>query len=270
VPHRRRLPLLVALWVAAVLALAGCEQDPRQGSDPDPEQVDAVEAPELGACRRLTPRDVAAASNATSTVDCATSHTAQTYAVGQLPAALDDAAYDDEAVGAYAYDTCSARFLRYLGADESLAMRTILSWAWFRPSPQAWADGARWYRCDVVGGGDQSKAYVELPEDARGLLLKATDRWLVCVQGPSVTGSVKIPCSQPHDWRAVSTIKLGEKSATYPGDRVVQVRTRDFCSTSVGAILGYPVDYDFGYTWFHEAEWQAGNRRSVCWARTDA
>ena len=31
----------------------------------------------------------------------------------------------------------------------------------------------------------------------------------------------------------------------------------------------YPVDYDFGYTWFHEAEWEAGNRRSVCWAKTD-
>ena len=32
----------------------------------------------------------------------------------------------------------------------------------------------------------------------------------------------------------------------------------------------YPVDYDFGYTWFHEAEWEAGNRRSVCWAKTEA
>ena len=214
-PHAAGRPVGVA-----VLLLAGCrEEDPRQGSDPDPEQVDAVERPELGACRRLTPRDVAAASNATSTVDCAEPHTAQTYAVGQLPAALDDAPYDDPTVGEFAYDTCSERYLRYLGADESLAMRTILSWAWFRPSPQAWEDGARWYRCDLVGGGDQSKAYVELPEDARGLLLKATDRWLVCVQGPSVTGSVKIPCSQPHDWRAVSTIKLGEKSTRYPGDR---------------------------------------------------
>jgi hypothetical protein len=47
----------------------------------------------------------------------------------------------------------------------------------------------------------------------------------------------------------------------------VQSRTRDFCSKSVGAFLDYPVDYDFGYSWFHEPEWQAGNRRSVCWAR---
>ena len=85
-----------------------------------------------------------------------------------------------------------------------------------------------------------------------------------------MTGSVKIPCSRPHDWRAISTIVVDDASAPYPGDRLVQVRSRDFCSASVGALLGYPVDYDFGYTWFHEAEWQAGNRRSVCWARTDA
>ena len=44
--------------------------------------------------------------------------------------------------------------------------------------------------------------------------------------------------------------------------------TRDYCSKSVGAWLGYPVDYDYGYTWFHEPEWIAGNRRSVCWAKT--
>jgi hypothetical protein len=35
----------------------------------------------------------------------------------------------------------------------------------------------------------------------------------------------------------------------------------------VGAFLDYPVDYDFGYSWFHEPEWTSGNRRSVCWAR---
>ena len=61
---------------------------------------------------------------------------------------------------------------------------------------------------------------------------------------------------------------LGKKADAYPGDRLSEVRTRDFCRASVGAFLSYPLDYDFGYTWFHAAEWKAGNRRSVCWART--
>jgi hypothetical protein len=67
----------------------------------------------------------------------------------------------------------------------------------------------------------------------------------------------------------VTTIVLGKADDDYPGDRLVEVRTRDFCSESVGAWLNYPVDYDYGYTWFHEAEWKAGNRRSICWAKTD-
>lgn len=256
-------------WVAlaALSLLVACGEQTDSNADPD--QVDSVEAPELGACRVLTPEDVAKPSNATRTVDCAQKHTAQTYAVGQLPDDLEDADYDDKALGEFAYRTCSAKFQEFLGADESLVMRTVVSWAWFRPSEDAWDEGARWYRCDVVGGGEQSQEYAQLPETAEGLLLgRPKDRWMVCVAGESVSDAPKIPCSQEHDWRAVTTIKLGEEDDPYPGDREVEVTTRDFCSESVGAWLNYPVDYEFGYTWFHEAEWEAGNRRSVCWAKT--
>ena len=95
------------------------------------------------------------------------------------------------------------------------------------------------------------------------------DLWLVCARGASVAQGEKVPCSEPHTWRAVTTIKVGRDEDPYPGERLVEVRTRDFCSDSVGAWLGYPVDYDFGYTYFHEAEWKAGNRRSICWAKTE-
>jgi len=256
--------------VTTLLLVTGCSSEEEQGDNVDPTQVDAVEAPDLSACRVLTPEDVAAASNATRTVDCAEPHTAQTYAVGALPAELEDAEYDAQELGDFAYRTCSQKFEKFAGGDESLAMRTVVSWAWFRPSEDAWDEGARWYRCDLVGGGDQSKEYVDLPEDAKGLLSdRVSDEWLVCADGPTVAGSARVPCSEPHEWRAVSTIKLGEPEDDYPGDRLVEVRTRDFCDKSVGALLDYPVSYDFAYTWFHEAEWEVGNRRSICWARTE-
>jgi hypothetical protein len=151
-------------------------------------------------------------------------------------------------------------------------MRTLVSWAWFRPSETAWDKGARWYRCDVVGGGEESKTYVPLPPTAAGLLAQVPldDDWMVCVNGPSVQGAPKIACSTKHNWRAVTTIKVGAPDDAYPGDRAVEVTTRDYCSQSVGAWLGYPPEYDYGYTWFHEGEWKAGNRRSVCWAATTA
>jgi hypothetical protein len=79
-----------------------------------------------------------------------------------------------------------------------------------------------------------------------------------------------VPCSEAHDWRAVSTIKVGLPQDPYPGDRIVQVRSRDRCSDWVAAWTHYAPDFDYGYTWFHEAEWSTGNRRSICWARTDA
>ncbi len=266
----RRAPGPVAAVLVGLL-LGACSPDAEgQGSDPDPEQVDAVEVPELGACRELVPADVEEPANATRTVDCSEPHTAETFAVGTLPEELHGEEYDGRRLGEFAYHECTDRFEKFLGADESTVMRSILGWAWFRPSEEAWDEGARWYRCDVVGGGEDTGEYLELPETAEGLLSPPPkDRWMACAVGPTVAGSEKVPCSEPHEWRAVTTIKVGDDDEEYPGDRVVEVTTRDFCSDSVGAWLNYPLDYEFGYTWFHEPEWKAGNRRSVCWARTE-
>lgn len=264
-----------AAVVAAVLALAlglllgGCATED-QGDNVDPDLVDATDPPDLGSCRVLTPDDVEQPANATKTVDCSEKHTAQTFLVDDLPASFADSAYDDPAVGKYAYDRCSKAYADFLGADESLVLRTILSWAWFRPSDKAWAQGARWFRCDVVGGTSNSDAYRALPETAKGLLLgRPDDRWMVCATGDVFEQSEKVPCSQDHDWRAVSAIKVGEPADSYPGDQVIAGRTDAFCRTAVQAWLNYPATFKFAYTYFHKAEWDAGNRRSVCWAQTD-
>jgi hypothetical protein len=260
----RLLPVLL-LTLAGLL---GC-QPSDQGTNPDPDQVDSIEAPKVGACRSLTPEDVKQPSNASKVVDCSTAHTAETFAVGGLPSRFKDAEWSSRDLGTYAYRTCGGKFRDFLGADESMVMRAMVSWAWFRPSEDAWQKGARWYRCDIVGGGDQSSTYADLPRTAEGLLAQRdTDKWMVCAVGPTVAGSKKVSCAAAHQWRAVTSIKLGEPQDAYPGDKLVQVRTRDYCSDSVGAWLGYPADYDFAYTWFHQAEWDAGNRLSVCWAKT--
>ncbi|MGZ5416322.1 MAG: septum formation family protein [Nocardioides sp.] len=255
---RLLLPLLV-------VALGACTPGGAEESGPV-----SLDPPEVGACRLLAPEDIQATSNDSPVVDCGKRHTAETFAVGDFPADVAGHDIDDPALGAYVFDSCEKEFGDFLGGNESLVMRATVTWAWFRPSQSAWDKGARWWRCDVVGGGEQSTSLVDLPKTAKGILLGVPDdRWTVCVHGPTVADSVKIPCSEKHNWRAVTTIVLGKDGDAYPGDRLVAVRTRDFCSDSVGAWLNYPVDYDYGYTWFHEAEWNAGNRRSICWARTD-
>lgn len=267
--HVRALVALLAALVALV-TLTACATEP-QGENVDPDQVDSTELPELGACRVLTPDDVRQVpANATRTVDCADKHTAETFAVGELPDEFDDVDYDDDALGEHAYRTCTEKFEKFLGAsDESLVLRAIVSWAWFRPSEKAWSDGARWYRCDAVGGTASSDEYRPLPPTVKGLLLgRPDDRWLVCAVGDTVADGEKVPCSQDHDWRAVTTIKLGEPEDRYPGDEVVASRSKAFCANSIKAWLNYPARFEYGFTIFHEAEWQGGNRRSVCWAKT--
>lgn len=229
------------------------------GADTDP--------PEQGACRVLDPESVAAASDDSDTVDCSEDHNAETFFVGEVG---DDLAYDDPRLAAEVYQQCHPRYLKFVGATPSLALRTVVDWAWWRPSEDAWDEGARWFRCDVVGGNDQSTDLVSLPETAKGLLLGIPPpRWMLCADGPVVAEAPKVPCSEKHVWRAVSAVVLGQPKDRWPGARVVEVNSRDYCSDWVGAWLNYPVNYEYGYTWFGQAEWEAGNRQSVCWAKTD-
>ncbi|MGO4256273.1 septum formation family protein [Marmoricola sp. RAF53] len=230
---------------------------------------DNLTPPKLGACRDLVPGDLTKPSNDTAPIACTTGHTAQTFAIGTLPAATGKG-YDDPRHGRFVYGTCQKAFAEFLGADESLAMRSRLSWAWFRPSERGWDKGARWYRCDLVGGPADATKLRHLPEDAQGLFSESLpDAWLTCARGPGVGKGTKVACTEKHDWRAVTTVKVGQPDDPYPGDRLVQVRSRDYCQESVGGWMHYPPDYDYGYTWFREAQWATGNRRSICWARTD-
>ncbi len=270
---RLALSRLVAGVAAPVVLLAGlltaCGEQP-QGANVDPAQVDSVELPLINVCRKITPEDLANTTNASKIVDCENPHTAETYHVQTLPAKFDDTDYNSSSLGTFAMQTCAPAFTNFLSTDESTSMRTVIGWVWFRPSEEAWDDGARWFRCDAVGGSESSPELINLPTTTKGLLAEGpTDEWMACVDAPSVSEAPRIPCDQPHLWRAVTTIKLGGPEAEYPGDKKALERTKEFCSGSVSAWLGYPPDFDFGYTWFGATAWEAGNRRSVCWARTN-
>lgn len=246
-------------WAVSLVLMAGVLA--ACGGDADTDQVEAS----VGQCRYLTAADLAHSSNDSTVVDCADPHTAQTFAVGTIAGEYAD--HDDPDLDAWLYRVCAAEFATWTGADASRAMRSVLTWAWWRPTASQWSDGERDYRCDVISGTDP---LTELPKKTRDVLAaQENDRWMICAQGASLDSrAVRVPCTEPHDWRAVTTIKLGEPEESYPGDRRAERLTRQYCSASVSAWLGYPVGYDLGYTWYGRAQWDAGNRRSVCWART--
>src|SRR3546814_11197576 len=131
--------------------LSACSDDDKN-SRVDLAQVDAVEPPELGACRVLTPDDVGKTNNATKTLDCAEPHTAETFAVGTIPESIAATGYKSEKLGLWAYKTCAAKFAKFLAADESLVMRSIVSWAWFLRSGKGWKDSTEASRAGRGGG----------------------------------------------------------------------------------------------------------------------
>ncbi len=250
--------VLVVGLTLALGALSGCSFGP------------PAAAPEKGACRDLTQQDLNLPSNDSPVIDCAKQHTAETFLVGTFPASLADYPINDPALGGFVHDECQSGFQSYTGASDSLALRTLLTWVWFRPTQSDWDQGARWFRCDVVGGGAETSSLVNLPLTVRGVLSGTPDdAWMACAQGASIEGSVKVPCSSDHNWRAVSTVVLGSTDTPYPGTTEVIQTTSQFCHDSVSAWLGYPPEFNYGYTWFDQSKWDAGNRRSVCWAMTN-
>jgi hypothetical protein len=154
--------------VAAVLALLLLATACTGGAATE-EEV-SLEKPKLGTCRLLTPADISETSNESPAVDCSEKHTAETFAVGTFPKDVGDE-IDDPALGAHVFEVCEQKFRKFLGGNESLVMRAMVTWAWFRPTAEQWDAGARWWRCDVVGGGEESTELVDLPETAAGLLL---------------------------------------------------------------------------------------------------
>ena len=279
---------LAGLAVALTLPLAACsgEEGPsvgaavEQSQDADDtaiEQSDApalADAPELGACRALKPEDVTKPSDESDTVDCSEPHTAQTFVVGSFPENVTrGTSYDSPDLGAYIYEECTGRFADFVGGDDSIRIRSLVSWAWFRPTQDQWKDGARWFRCDIVGGTPVATAYAPLPENAKGLFSRGpVEAWMQCVDGATISAAPATPCTQEHTWRAVSIVKLQTKAKEkYPGDAILESRSRNFCSEQINAYLKYEQpEYEFAFSWFGKAEWKADNRRAICWAKTDA
>lgn len=264
--------------VAVATLLAGCTGggtlDDGSADVPDGDQETAaavaVEPPEVGLCRALAREDLDSPTDDSPAVDCAEPHTAETFHVGEVDGDLaEDLSPDDPAVAAEVYRTCQKRWTKFTGANETLALRSVFSWAWFHPTEEQWAAGARWYRCDVVAGLDRAEGLLPLPRKTKGVLLGIPpDKWMTCVADQTVQDAPVVPCNEEHTWRAVSTIVVPRKK--YPGRRLMEVLSRDYCAKSVIAWLDYPPQYDYAYTYFGPAEWAAGNKRAVCWARTSA
>ena len=245
---------------------------PGPGPTPDP---DESSAPEVDACRSLALDDIAPASNDDPVVACSKRHTAVTYYVGEWPAKLVSSArgVGDKRLTTHALDACERTWRRTVGGSDEAWTTSIVSWAWYKPTPDQFVDGAHWFRCDLVAG--QNTAHLEvLPARVDGLLDgDFDDRYRACwtkpfSNKPNVDEGRLTSCDRRHQQRALGTVRLGRAKADYPGARATFDKANRLCGDLVAKWRGDPKPGQFGLQWPRRADWNDGERDATCWAVT--
>jgi hypothetical protein len=266
---RRWLAALVCTTALAAStgALAGCTADLPAGVDGDltnrwnlPPAAVAWQ-PMTGKCFD----DVAETSSQDdyAPISCAERHVTETYAVGTLTGSPASARAGRDS----AYAECAKRADAYVGGawrTGRLLIQPVL------PDDDRWADGARWYRCDVaetgatgdVVGRDRSLlgALKHEPE----LLLRCADP---TVSGESVRRMTAIDCARPHRAEFAGLWTAPEMSLTTLEGSPQLAKG---CLSVIARYTGVPNDSMLKYRtgWlgfpFGAQAWTAGDRTVQC------
>lgn len=277
----------VVLLLAALLTVAACSSSEETASDragdgtrtsaparPDkttPAPKPPSPPPETGRCRNLTFADIGLFSNQSKELACGEAHTAYTFAVETLP---DEVAFDgvdihNDAVQTAAAQSCNTSFPAFIGGDAPTRALARLTVTYFLPEQGDFDRGAYWVRCDVVAL-QSAQMLAPLPRDVKGILDDdgALSKLGVCSNGePGAQGSALVMCTEPHTYRALSALRLGDDNAAYPGEDTAK-STGEQCEEVVGDVLGVEGGFTYGWTYPSAADWAGGQRFGYCWNQT--
>ena len=113
-------------------------------------------------------------------------------------------------------ERCTAAWKRTVGGDTTSQHTSLLGLAYYLPNQEDLSKGARWYRCDLVAGGQDGLPLQNLPAKVDGLLDGAVPQGIqACRTTPDFNSGHTVPCSEDHVLRAIGTFPLPGK--TYPG-----------------------------------------------------
>lgn len=101
--------------------------------------------PKVGQCFMLTAADVSAPFANKNPISCSKTHNAETFLVGKWPLTTPPEDLPEGDGLEIAASLCKAT------GNGGLLVGTFFTyWAWYTPSPAAWAKGERWLRCDAM------------------------------------------------------------------------------------------------------------------------
>jgi Septum formation len=268
-----RRGIAIAALSVALLLLSACGLLDK-GRDSTPTQPTGppglgAGAPRVGQCRVLETFELQASSNPRPTVPCSQPHTSITIKVGAFPLReVTPANLRSGVLGDEAQQGCAAVFPTVVGGDLRTQRTSILRTAVFLPTAEQIGGSARWYRCDLIAGGDHGLPLQRLPAQANGILDGAVPLSLqACWTATKLSTGREIPCSQQHVMRAVGIAPLPD--SPYPGPRVLRTTSAKSCKRVVMTWLHGRFFSGYSYEWPGPVSWRRLHVRSaVCWAVT--
>jgi Septum formation len=230
--------------------------------------VPPPDAPKVGECRKLTYTDIGLYSNDTLPSDCKDPHTSFTFSVPTLPAdiAFEGVQIKNDAVQTAASQACRDAFMHYIGGSAATRALSRLTVTYFLPDQQGFDAGAHWVRCDVIAI-QSSNSLGDLPNELAGILNDPSvlTKYGVCSRGtPGDASSLLVMCTQDHDFRALTAIRLGELDAPYPGEHVAAGHKGE-CEDFVANALGVTGGFTYAWTYPSSGDWADGQRFGYCW-----
>jgi len=263
--------------VVAATAVAGCSGEEKKEEPSAPETTTPTPpptagppppAPEDGACYLLSFRQALAPTAAAKPTACKDPHTSETYAVGTLDTLVDGhlLAVDSDRVQEQVAAACPDELPRFLGGDQESLRLSMFRPVWFTPTVAQSDRGANWYRCDVVVvAGDKELAEPDsslegaLDDDA------VRERYAMCgTAAPDDDDFERVICSADHSWRAIQVVPY--EPGEYPGETAVKEQLESPCEDAGLDAADDPLDYQWGYEYPTEAQWEMGQTYGLCWA----
>ncbi len=242
------------------------------GAPPPPTTLPAsARPPRANACYDLDFAEATSPTNTEKPVSCRRPHTSQTFYVGRLDTVVDGhlLAVDSAQAQAQVREACPRRLARYVGGSARDQRLSRLEAVWFSPTLEQSDQGASWFRCDVVGLSRGSRL-ADLPgRQLKGLLSRpgALDEVGLCgTAEPGSVGFDRVICSEPHSWRAVTTIDM-PGGRPYPGAASLRAAGEDTCRDFVRRASGSPEEFRYGWEWPTREQWRDGQRYGFCWAQ---
>jgi hypothetical protein len=280
-PMRRTTGALAAtLLVAALTSGCGSALQPAKveplssatatATQPSPGPPPRV--PKVGDCYQLDYTQATSPTSDVPPVPCKTKHDTVTVYVGTIDPVVDGhlLAVDSDAVTAQVAKACPSKLAPWVGGSEAARRLSRFTVFPFSPTLAQSDAGANWFRCDLVAV--QSDKVLAKLTGTKGALDQSggLDTYGICGNAAPdpANPQPRVICSQPHTWRAVTTIPIPD-SVGYQGTAATNAAS-GLCKVEAQQRATDPLVYKFSFEWPSRADFDAdvaANRPALglCW-----